>query len=85
LIGAPLDGKDAANSVMLKVMDQIYVVASAVADLHPLVCISHHGTMHHYRSEESVESRNRWESRLQLPLCRMNGGFFSRIRTGALE
>jgi hypothetical protein len=27
LIGAPLDGKDAANSVMLKVMDQIYVVS----------------------------------------------------------
>jgi hypothetical protein len=58
LIGAPLDGKDAANSVMLKVMDQILrsitAGTSAVGDYHALVRTSHYGTMHHYRSEETV-------------------------------
>ena len=62
-LAVSLDEQQTANTLMVKVLDQIYVVsplsASAVADRHPLVRISHYGTMHHYRSEESVESRNR--------------------------
>ena len=38
-----------------------------VADRHPLVRISHYGTMHHYRSEESVESGNRGNRVVNCP------------------
>ena len=62
-LAVSLDDQQTANTLWVKVLDHIY----AGIDRwhlrrwrpHPLVRILHDGPMHHYRSEESVESRNR--------------------------